>query len=68
MCLAQGPQRSDDSGFLFVCHKFTDIRRDLIHSVPDICQPYLNVLPFGGISLIFNQKKADFKSSTGIYN
>ena len=38
--------------FLFVCHQFTDLRRDLINSVTNIRQPNLNVLLCGDISLI----------------
>ena len=31
----------DTHYFLFICHQFTDLRRDLINSVSDICQPDL---------------------------
>ena len=48
--------------FLFVCHQFTDLRRDLINSVSDICQPTLNVLLCDDISLIFDQNKQIFKA------
>ena len=34
----------DTHHFLFVCHQYTDLRRDLLNSVSDICQPNLNVL------------------------
>ena len=43
--------KEDTHHFLFVCHQFTDLRRDLINSVSDICQPNLNVLHCGDISL-----------------
>ena len=36
--------KEDTHHFLFVCHQFTDFRRDLINPVSDICQPNLNVL------------------------
>ena len=52
----------DTHHFLFVCHQFTDLRRDLINSVSDICQPYLNVLLFGDISLTVDQNKQIFKA------
>ena len=52
----------DTHHFLFVCHRFTDLRRDLINSVSDICQPYLNVLLCGDISLTFGQNKQIFKA------
>ena len=42
----------DTHHFLFVCHQFTDLRRDLINSVSDIRQPNLNALLCGDISLI----------------
>ena len=48
--------------FLFVCHQFIDLRRDLINSVSDICQPNLNVLLCGDISLNFDQNKQIFKA------
>ena len=47
----------DTLHFLFVCHQFSDLRRDLINSVSDICQPNLNVLLCGDISLTFDQNK-----------
>ena len=37
----------DTHHFLFACHQFTDLRRDLINSVSDICQHNLNVLLCG---------------------
>ena len=40
--------------FLFVCHQFTDLKHDLISSEQDICQPNLNVLLYGEISLTFD--------------
>ena len=47
----------DTHHFLFVCHQFTDPRRNLINSVSDICQPNFNVLLCGDISLAFDQNK-----------
>ena len=52
----------DSHHFLFVFHQFTDLRRELINSVSDICQPNLNVLLCGGISLTFDQNKQIFKA------
>ena len=40
----------------------TDLRRDLINSVSDICQPNLNVLLCGDISLTFDQNKQIFEA------
>ena len=54
--------KEDTHHFLFVCHQFTDFRRDLINSVSDICQPNLNVLLFGDISLTFDQNKQIFEA------
>ena len=54
--------KEDTHHFVFVCHQFTDLRRDLINSVSDICQPYLNVLLSGDISLTFDQNKQIFKA------
>ena len=52
----------DTHHFLFVCHQFTDLRRDLVNSVSDICQPNLNVLLCGDISLTFDQNKQIFEA------
>ena len=52
----------DTHHFLFVCHQFTDLRRDLINSVSNICQPNLNVHLYGDISLTFDQNKHIFKA------
>ena len=52
----------DTHHFLFVCHQFPDLRRDLINSVSDICQPNLNVLLCGDIPLNFDQNKQIFKA------
>ena len=52
----------DTHHFLFVCHQFTDLRRDLLNSVSDICQPNLNVLLCGDITLTFVQNKQIFKA------
>ena len=52
----------DTHYFLFVCHQFTDLRPDLINSVSDICQPNLNALLCGDISLAFDQNKHIFKA------
>ena len=46
---------------LFVCHQFTDLRRDLLNLVSDICPPNLNVLLCGDKSLTFDQTKQIFK-------
>ena len=45
----------DTHHFLFVCHQYTDLRRDLLNSVSDICRPNLNVLLCGDITLTFVQ-------------
>ena len=45
----------DTHHFLFVCHQYTYLRRDLFNSVSDICQPILNVLLCGDITLTFVQ-------------
>ena len=45
----------DTHHFLFVCYLFTYLRRDLINSVSDICQPNLNVLLCGDLSLSLDQ-------------
>ena len=52
----------DTHHFLFVCHQIRDLRRNLIHSVSDICQPNLNVLLCGDISLTFDQNKQILKA------
>ena len=52
----------DTHHYLFVCHQFTDLRRDLINSVSDISKPNFNVLLCGGISLTFGQNKQIFKA------
>ena len=52
----------DTHHFLFVCHQFTDLRRDLINSVSNISQPNLNALRCGDISLTFGQNKQIFKA------
>ena len=52
----------DTHHILFVCHQFTDLRRDLTNSVSDICQPNLNVLLCGDTSLTFDQNKQIFKA------
>ena len=52
----------DTHHFLFVCHQYTDLRRDLLNSVSDICQPNLNVLLCGDITLAFVQNKQIFKA------
>ena len=52
----------DTHHFLFVCHQFTDLRRDLLNSLSDICQPNPNVLLCGDISLTFVQNKQIFKA------
>ena len=52
----------DTHQFLFVCHKFTDLRRELINSVSDISQPKLNVLTCSDISLTFDLNKQIFKA------
>ena len=52
----------DTHRFLCVCHQFTDLRRDLINSVSVICQPNLNVLLCGDISLTFDQNKQIVKA------
>ena len=45
----------DTHYFLFVCHQFTDLRLDLVNSEQDICQPNLNVLLYGEVSLTFDR-------------
>ena len=52
----------DTHHFLFVCHQYTGLRRDLLNSVSDICQPNLNVLLCSDITLTFVQKKQIFKA------
>ena len=52
----------DTHHFLFVCHQYTDLRRDLLNSVSDICQPNLNVLLCGDKTLTFVQNKQIFKA------
>ena len=52
----------DTHYFLFVCHQYTDLRRDLLNSVSDICQTNLNVLLCGYITLTFVQNKQIFKA------
>ena len=54
--------REDTHQFLFVCHQYTDLRRDLLNSVSSICQPILNVLLCGDITLTFVQNKQIFKA------
>ena len=54
--------KEDTHHFLFVCHQFTDPRQNLINSVSDICQTYLNVLLCCDISLTFDQNKQIFKA------
>ena len=52
----------DTHHFLFVCYQYSDLRRDLFNSVSDICQPNLNVLLCGDITLTFVQNKQIFKA------
>ena len=52
----------DTHHFLFVCHQYTELRRDLLNSVSYICQPNLNVLLCDDISLTFVQNKQIFKA------
>ena len=52
----------DTHHFLFVYHQYTDLRRGLLNSVLDICQPNLNVLLCGDITLTFVQNKQIFKA------
>ena len=52
----------DTHHFLFVCQQYTDLRQDLLNSVSDICQPNLNVLLCGDITLTFVQNKQIFKA------
>ena len=52
----------DTHHFLFVCHQYTDLRRDLLISVSDICQANLNVLLCGDITLTFVQNKQIFNA------
>ena len=52
----------DNHYFSFVCHQFTDLKRDLVNSVSDICQPNLNVLLCGDMSLTFDPNKQIFKA------
>ena len=52
----------DTHHFLFVCHQYTDLRRDLLNSVSDICQPNLNFLLCGDMTLTYVQNKQIFKA------
>ena len=52
----------DTHHFLFVCHQYTDLRRDLLNSVSNICPPNLNVLICGDITLTFVQNKQIIKA------
>ena len=52
----------DTHHFLFVCHLYTNLRQNLLNSVSDICQPNLNVLLCGDITLTFVQNKQIFKA------
>ena len=51
----------DTHHYLFVCNQFTYLRRDIINSVSDICQPNLSVLLCGDIPLTFDQTKLILK-------
>ena len=50
----------DTNHYLFVCHRFDDLRRELLNSISGICHPNLNVLLNGDPSLSFNQNKDIF--------
>ena len=52
----------DTHHFLFLCHQYTDLRRDLLNLVFDSYKPYLNVLLCGDITLAFVQNKQIFKA------
>ena len=52
----------DTYHFLFVCHQYTDLRRDLLNLVSDICQPNLNVLLWNDITLNCVQNSQIFKA------
>ncbi|MCG8046167.1 MAG: reverse transcriptase domain-containing protein [Candidatus Thiodiazotropha endolucinida] len=48
----------DNHHFLLVCNKYTDLRRELFTIVSEKCQPTLNVLLYGDLSLSFEENKA----------
>ena len=52
----------DTHHFLFACHQFTDLRRDLINSASDICLHNTNVLLCNDISFTFDQNKQIFEA------
>ena len=50
----------DTKHYLFVCHRYADLRQELFDSISEICHPNLNVLLNGDPSLSFNQNKDIF--------
>ena len=52
----------DTNHYLFVCHRYTDSRRELLNTVSTICHPNLNVLLYGDPSLSFDQNKHIFSA------
>lgn len=47
----------DTHHYLLVCNQYTDIRRELMNTVSEICNPSLNVLLYGDPSLSFEENK-----------
>ena len=49
LCVCQGVE--DTYHFLFNCERFYNLRQELFNKIISICQPSLNILPFGGEQL-----------------
>ena len=50
----------DNHLFLLVCDQYTDLRRELLTTVSKKCNPTLDVLLYGDISLLLEENKAIF--------
>ena len=50
----------DNHHFLLVCDQYTDLRRELLTTVSEKCNPTLDVLLYGDLSLSLEENKAIF--------
>ena len=50
----------DNHHFLFVCDQYTELRRELLTTVSEKCNPTLDVLLYGDLSLSLEENKAIF--------
>ena len=50
----------DNHHFLLVCDQYTDLRRELLTTVSGKCNPTLDVLLYGDLSVSLEENKAIF--------